>query len=317
MIPIKVGNANANANANAITIDHPIWSASACWSDTPNQLAELYASGLSAIVGKTCTPQSYHGNSGCTFIRTADYCWNRKGLPNRGFDYYCKLGVELIGRGIPYILSLAVKDVGDDERLRDVVQCLKKYDDDIHTNQQGGLEGDGHGGALVELNIGCPNADDRIVGYHASDIRKLASAVYDADLRCIHIGLKCPPYFEKYTLKKVASAMTEVPRLAYVVSSNTIPNAFDVDMELYGGISATVVNKMIAIGNIRILRSLLPDGIHCVGCGGIASVEDIFDYLRAGASFVQLGSHFYNQMTNRLDATGISRIIQEFKNVRQ
>jgi len=58
-----------------------------------------------------------------------------------------------------------------------------------------------------------------------------------------------------------------------------------------GGLSGAPI-KPITLTALRILRSRLPSNIPIIGCGGISSGDDAIEYAKAGASLVQVYTHF-------------------------
>ncbi|THU97757.1 hypothetical protein K435DRAFT_838443 [Dendrothele bispora CBS 962.96] len=75
---------------------------------------------------------------------------------------------------------------------------------------------------------------------------------------------------------------TSVQRPASLVSANRIET---------GGLSGAPI-KPLTLTALTILRSRLPSNIPLIGCGGISSGDDALEYAQAGASMVQVYTHF-------------------------
>ena len=60
-----------------------------------------------------------------------------------------------------------------------------------------------HNKRYVEINVSCPNVDDKIIGYHLKLMENLLNTIRFLDLKNTYIGIKLPPYFEKYKIKKM------------------------------------------------------------------------------------------------------------------
>jgi dihydroorotate dehydrogenase (fumarate) len=286
---------------HGINFKNRIWNASACWSHSVKQVSKLVAAELGAIVGKTCTMEPREGNKGLVYDEWNNerLRWNRMGLPNSGYPHYRDIAIATIQSGTPYILSLYIQN--DTLVLYEILMVLKDY--------QKTLESVDIESVLVELNMSCPNDKDRLPGYHRRDVLKILEFIDEhlSDYPRIRFGLKLPPYFEKYTLYKIADVISQYQSVVvYIVCSNTIPNGFHIIQETFGGISGSRVNRMIAIGNIHLFRQKLKTSI--IGCGGIHTRADIDEYFEAGADAVQLGSGFYNPYTNELRVDDIREL---------
>jgi dihydroorotate dehydrogenase (fumarate) len=296
----------------SIQIRDRIWNASACWSSTQEQIDQLVTSGIGVIVGKTCTMFPRAANNNPVYDEVAyDLRWNRMGLPNNGYEYYRNVAIHTMKKyRIPYILSLYVQN--DTSILEECLYILRDY--------QRVLVEESIPDVLVELNVSCPNDKDRIPGYHCTDMYQILSSLSTSshEFDRIRFGIKLPPYFEKYMMNKMADVLIEyVNIVAYIVCSNTIPNTFHPTHNLYGGLSASPVNRMISTGNIQMFRKAFEThkniDIKIVGCGGIHNADHIREYLRCGADVVQLGSAFYNQFSNELRSSKIRSIISELE----
>jgi dihydroorotate dehydrogenase (fumarate) len=150
--------------------------------------------------------------------------------------------------------------------------------------------------SIVEINMSCPNIEDRIPGYHCKDILDVIQKLKELQLTNLVCGLKLPPFFEIEKIKKVANILQQHKDIIrFIVCSNTIPNGLCLssDVSFTGGISSKV-NKYISLSNIKIFRKYLSD-IYFIGCGGIDNEIDIIDYLNEGATLIQVGSCFYDE----------------------
>jgi dihydroorotate dehydrogenase len=289
----------------SIKFEHPILNASGCWVTTEEQINELKNSNLSGIISKTCSIFSKKGNHEPNYykLENENIHFNSKGLPNLGYSYYKDISDKFDTK--PFIISITY-DTTDN-----MGAILKDYDASITEPK------------LVEINMSCPNVETKIPGYHIGMIEKLIVNLFKLNLKNIEIGIKLPPYFEIDMMNKVVDCLNytwfdRVSLIKYVVLSNSIPNAFPllngspVLSSFYGGLSGKI-NKYIAISNVHIFSQRINKNIKIIGCGGIETDEDIFDYLKCGADFVQLGSCFYEENTNSLNIEKINNTINFFR----
>jgi dihydroorotate dehydrogenase (fumarate) len=201
----------------------------------------------------------------------------------------------------PIILSVAY------ENLDDIIFILCDYETTVKTN------------VLVEINMSCPNVHSRIKGYHKREILKLLEFLSSFDFKFIKFGLKLPPYFENEFIFKLSLILNKYSGiLKFIVVSNSIPNTVVLNEDThtpilsnkYGGMSGKF-NKYISLSNVMTFSKTLNEEIKIIGCGGIKTLEDVTDYLNCGASFVQLASGFYDELTDELDIFKINELISK------
>ena len=137
----------------------------------------------------------------------------------------------------------------------------------------------------------------------------------------LRVWLKLPPeLFLNMHITKYNELLN--PLIDAYIISNTIPGY------IYDNIvepKSNVRNSEIGISgpflkytNTHIINSLKAAGVTdkpLIGCGGIASIEDVMDYERAGAQGVQLGSTFLHHPETAIQiATTIQPHINDSKN---
>jgi dihydroorotate dehydrogenase (fumarate) len=278
---------------DGILFKNPILSSSGCWCNTKEQIEKLYNSDLGGVVLKTCSLYPNDGNDEPNFYynKRDDIKLNCKGLPNKGYEYYRNIVLEYDKK--PLILSVTIKN--EDELLF----MLVDFDFSVKNR------------VMVEINMSCPNIENRIPGLHCKDISNLITFLRNIETKNIVYGIKLPPILEIEKCMKIAKLLNDNKDIIrFIVCSNTIPNGYTRDIKLsneYGGISGRI-NKYIALSNVRTFNKLLKD-IHIIGCGGIYDTDDIVDYINEGASLVQIGSSVYNDKMDELDIEIINEII--------
>lgn len=263
---------------------NPILNASGCWCLTYDQIKNIEKTNNGGIVSKTCTLNGKQVAKQPNYIDLGDVKLNCMGLPNLGYYYYKNIQRYITKK--PFIMSI------NGDKLDDLLFMLGDYDKYI-----GKKYNIKH---LVEINVGCPNLNDDIVGYHSNSIDKILYNIKNLDLKHIYIGLKLPPYFEKSKIKKLAKIFKYYQSfLKFIVCSNSIPNGLYLKdakpylSETYGGVSGKL-NKYIALSNVHQFYKLLDRKIKIIGCGGITSIHDVQDYFSCGAEMVQIGSELLN-----------------------
>lgn len=271
---------------------HPIMNASGCWSADLSQIDALVRSNLAAVVLKTCTLYPREGNPEPNFTKRGGVKFNCKGVPNNGYDYYRAI---IAHYKKPIILSVLV------DNFEELEVILRDYND---------FSGEKR---VVELNVSCPNGNQRIIGYHLKDLLKLLTLLKDLRLKNLVYSLKLPPILEGEKIINIAWMLLEYRELVkFIVCCNSIPNGYTPELSKeYAGMSGTPVNKHLALANVHKFSKILNGAVKIIGCGGIATAEEVLEFLEAGASYVQVASTFYDSERDALDCVRINGIIKE------
>lgn len=272
------------AKLSNLQLQNCILNASGALCMSLEELKQLDTSQSGAIITKSCTIKEKLGNPRPRYYHDKNISLNSMGLPNLSHDVYVDLANKM-SFGKPYILSVA----GDiPENINHILKEAIN-NDNIHG---------------IELNISCPNIcdADQILGYHFDDMDKFLSQIAENINGLVSVqkpvGIKLPPYWEPYQFKEIAKIIVKY-NFNFVTTVNSVPNCLIIDTETempvikpkggIGGLGGKYI-KPVVLSNIRQLRNQLPENIQIIGCGGIATGEDIFHHLLAGASLVQVGT---------------------------
>ncbi len=251
---------------------------------------------LKSITLGSYTLEPRDGNPGNAFW-TDEHSYpaslNALGLPNQG-----------IVRAGTYFYEMArrVRESGKHFRISIAGFSPREYR--VLVQQSLGI-----GPCEIELNLGCPNVWDggsqkRIASFVPELIRETLEQVYDVNSHtdAPSIAVKLSVYSDPFLLERVAEVLTEMSHVVQtVVSCNTFPNGTGYGgdgkplieaAEGYGGLAGNPL-KHIALGQVRMLRRLLPHTIEIIGVGGIMRGKDVLDMERAGAASVQIGTAFF------------------------
>lgn len=278
--------------------------ASGCWCSDEMQIQELFNSNLGAIVTKTCTLLPKDGNPEPTYHRLDNIHLNSKGLPNKGYYYYKDLYTKFAAIK-PFILSVAWE-----HNTNNTITILKDYDSFVNKYE------------LIELNLSCPNLNHSIPSYNYESLDNILKTISNLKLENLYFSLKLSPYLDHSLCDKIIETINinnPNKQIKFIVLSNSIPNCFMVENDkpvlsnIYGGLSGKL-NKFISLSNVKYFKDKLSKEIQIIGCGGIENIEDVEDYLKNGANYVQLASCFYNEKTNNLDIDKINKFINNYYN---
>ena len=270
----------------------PVFVASGCWASSFTQAYRiLSATDVSGVFLKTATLNPRKGNGLPNYVREDDATFNRMGLPNGGIDHIADI-VRQIRYG-EYASFVRHKTVGvsvayeDPNSFSEILERISAHTDVIDT---------------VEVNMSCPNLGvtgiKGVVGYDTFNIQ-LACIAIDGFCEREHrvrVGMKLPPYFDTITANKVGDIIGQSNRVEFITTCNSIPNLIqDVQQPLVMGGSGSSINKAVGLSNVFQMRRILPSRIGIYGCGGIRNAMDVYEYISAGADYVQIASGFLSE----------------------
>jgi dihydroorotate dehydrogenase (NAD+) catalytic subunit len=228
-----------------------------------------------AAVAKSVSPVPWEGNPAPRLGSSGTGMLNAIGIQNPGIVAWAEeVGPRLAKAGVP-VWGSAVGGTPAD--FAHVAEGL----------EQAGV-------AAVEVNLSCPN----IEGGTMFALNAAASAAVVAAVRgavTVPVSAKLSPNAED--IVGVAGAVAEAGA-DWLVLTNTAWG-FGIDISTrrptltrgVGGYSGPPL-KALAMRCVWEVHQAMPD-VSIVGCGGVATAEDVVEYLLAGASAVAIGTaHF-------------------------
>ncbi len=232
---------------------------------------------LGGILPKTITKEPRAGNAPWRTVETASGMLNSIGLDNDGIDAF-------IAHHLPYLAGLPTAIV--------VSIAGRTHEEFVEMAAQ---LSDHDGVDAVELNISCPNVSGGVdFGTDGPMCRRL---VADCRAACRH------PLLAKLTpnvtsIAQMATAAAEGGADAISLINTCLGMAVDwrgrrpLLGNVLGGLSGPAI-KPIALR--AVYQAAQATEVPIVGIGGIAEIDDVMEFLVAGASAVQLGTvNFYN-----------------------
>ncbi len=244
-------------------------------AEVPGAMARF---GFGFVECGTVTPRPQAGNPRPRLFRLGGdrAVINRMGFNNRGMDQAARnLGTR--NRGIVGINIGANKDSAD--RITDYAQAFDML------------------GALadyVTVNVSSPNTPGLRGLQNRDELARLLGALTEArGKKSLHLPilLKIAPDLDGRALDEIAAVVRKSGIEGLVVSNTTIarPPLSSRHAAESGGLSG----KPLFLPSTQVLAAMhqrLDGAVTLVGVGGIASGEETYDKIRAGASLVQLYS---------------------------
>jgi dihydroorotate dehydrogenase (NAD+) catalytic subunit len=242
---------------------------------------------LGGIVPKTVTRQARIGNPPPRTVETPCGLLNAIGLDNDGIDHFLR-------HHLPYLRTLPTAVIANiagknEQEFLDMAALLAEEEEL----------------AALELNLSCPNVAGGI-----------DFATDPATTRRVVEGVRrvCPlPVLAKLTpnvtdIVPVAQAAADGGADAVVLANTFVGMAVDwrrrraVLGNRTGGLSGPAIKPLVLRLVWQVARRV---AVPIVGVGGIATIDDVMEYLVAGASAVQMGT------ANFYDPTASTRAVEQ------
>ncbi len=257
-----------------LRLDNPVLTASGCFASGA-EIDRFYDVGrLGAVICKSVTLEPRAGLPAPRMAETPAGMLNAIGLQNPGVDRWIARDLSwLQQRHIPVIVSIAGKSV---DEYRQVARRLR-----------------GRPGIVaVEVNISCPNVEDRNVVFACR--AEPSAAVIEAVRREVEV-----PVFAKLTpdvtdITEIADAVMSAGATGVSLINTLLGMAIDTETRrpklanIVGGLSGPAI-RPVAVRCVWQVRQALPDA-PIIGMGGIRTVVDAVELLLAGADAVAVGT---------------------------
>jgi dihydroorotate dehydrogenase (NAD+) catalytic subunit len=232
---------------------------------------------LGGILPKTITQEPRPGNAPWRTVETAAGMLNSIGLDNDGIEAFVAHHLPyLAGLGVPIIVSIAGRTHEEFVRITGRLDALA-------------------GIAAIELNISCPNVSGGV------------DFGTDAAL-CERVVAGCRTATGTPIIAKLTPNVTSIPAIARAAAAggadaiSLINTCLGMAVDwrrrrpmlgnVMGGLSGPAI-KPIALRAVYQAARAVETPI--IGIGGIATIDDVMEFMVAGATAVQLGTvNFYN-----------------------
>ncbi len=276
-----------------LKLKNPVLVASGTFGYAKEMAGVISLPELGGILPKTITQSPRPGNAPWRTVETSSGLLNAIGLDNDGIDYFlANHWPYLKSTGGTIIVSIAGKSLDDFVLL---AQRLREAD---------GLE-------AVELNVSCPNVSggvdfgtDPMLCYEV--VRRVRN-----ELDCAIITKLTPNVTRIVDIAKAAKdAGTDAVTCVNTVLGMAIDWRRRKPMlaNVVGGLSGPAI-KPIALRCVYQVASQV--GIPVIGVGGIANLDDMMEFLVAGASAVQIGTaNYYDPMVSLRLVRGLPEALQ-------
>ncbi len=266
-----------NVSLNRLQLANPILVASGTFGYAREMQAFVPFEKLGGVIPKTITPQPRIGNPPPRTVETSSGMLNSIGLDNDGLEAFIDKHLHyLLGLGTAVIANIAGRNV---EEFVDMAARLGEF-----SNLAG-----------LELNISCPNVSGGVdYGTDPALAKDVVSAVRGA---CsLPVIAKLTPNVTNIIpiAQAVADAGADAVSLINTVQGMAVDwrRRKPILGNTFGGLSGPAI-KPIALRIVcQVARAV---DVPLIAVGGIATLDDVMEFLVTGASAVQIGTaNFYN-----------------------
>ncbi len=266
---------NLTTTLNRLTLKNPIMVASGTFGYAREMEGIVDVSRLGAVLPKTITAEARIGNAPWRTVETSAGLLNAIGLDNDGVDAFLE-------SHLPYLVTLGTSVI--------ISVAGRSQDDFVALAERVGRQA---GVAAIELNLSCPNVSGGIdFGTNAESCRRV---VESARAVCeVPILAKLTPNVTR--IADIAQGAADGGADAVCLINTVLGMAIDWRKRKpmlgngMGGLSGPAI-KPIALRCVHQVASAVK--IPIIGIGGIATIDDVMQFLVAGASAVQIGTANY------------------------
>ncbi len=269
--------ADLKVQLGRLPLANPVMVASGTFGYAREMESLVDLSRLGAMIPKTITAEPRMGNAPYRTIETASGMLNSIGLDNDGIDAFIAHHLPYLSRlGTPAVVSIAGRTV--DQFVEMAVQL-----------------GSAAGVAALELNVSCPNVSGGVD--FGTDPHACENVVAQVRSACdLPILAKLTPNVTR--IADIARAAEAGGADAVSLINTCLGMAVDWRRRrpllgnVLGGLSGPAI-KPIALRAVFQVASAVK--VPVVGIGGIATIDDVMEFLVAGATAIQIGTaNFYD-----------------------
>jgi dihydroorotate dehydrogenase (NAD+) catalytic subunit len=260
-----------------LTLANPVLVASGTFGYAREMAGVVDFAKLGGIIPKTVTRQPRAGNAPPRTVETPCGLLNAIGLDNDGIEHF-------VAHHLPYLRTLPTAIIAN---------IAGKTEDEFV--EMAALLGREHGLSGIELNLSCPNVSGGID--FATDPAVTFRVVRRVREACpLAVLAKLTPNVTD--LPPIAAAAAEAGADAVTLVNTFVGMAVDwrrrrpVLANTTGGLSGPAIKPLALRAVWQVARRVR---VPVIGVGGIATLDDVMEFLVAGASAVQLGTvNFYD-----------------------
>ncbi len=257
-----------------LILKNPIMTASGTYGYNDEYDEFIDVSNLGAIVTKAISLNPRQGNKNIRITETKAGMINSIGLENVGIEKFLEEKLPVLkSKNIEFIMNIAGSSLDEYVKLAKICAENKIK--------------------AIELNVSCPNVKSGCIefGVDENSLYELVNSTRQE--------------YQGYIIVKLTPNVTAIEKLALsaqkagadaISAINTLKGTQIKISCINGGIKKSIISggysgvgvKPVAVGAVmRISKTV---GIPVIGIGGIETLEDVLEFMAAGADAVQIGT---------------------------
>ena len=274
--PSAASTADTKVVAGRLELQNPVLVASGTFGAGREGSAFVDISKLGGVIVKSMTLQPWKGKPTPRMCETPSGMLNAIGIQNKGVDHFLQEDLPwLLKKKATVIASIAGNTVDEFVRVADKIRM------------------GGRGVAAVEINISCPNLEDRnnMFAHSPKATAEVVGNVKEA-LKRTMVFPKLSPNVT--SLSEIAEAALNAGADGLSLINTVFGMQIDTRTRLpklagtYGGLSGPAVHP-IAVRAVNEVHRAFPD-VPLIGQGGVATADDALQLILAGATAVAVGT---------------------------
>lgn len=292
---------NLEIQLGSLTLKNPVLVASGTFGYGLESKDFTDVNNIGGIVTKSLSLKPRKGNPPPRICETASGMLNAIGLANIGVERFIKEKLpELKKLNTKLIVNIAASSIDE------YVECVR-----LMTNEK--ID-------AFEINVSCPNVREGGLefGRNVKSVAQITSKVVSVSSKPIIIKLTPNVTF----ISEYAKAAEEEGATAVSAINTFVGMAINIQTKRpklshnTGGLSGPAI-KPLAIAKVFEIKKNV--NIPIIGIGGITNHEDVIEFMLAGASAVQVGTHNFvipniaEKIVSDLNQYCISQEIKEIK----
>ena len=285
VVPARPGAAarpavDMSTSLGSLELPDPVLTASGCAAAGRELDPFLDLTAIGAVVTKSIMVRPRSGRATPRMAETPSGMLNSIGLQGPGIDAFIDNDLAwLRDRGARAVVSIAGGSVEEYQRL---AQRLRNVD----------------GVSAIEVNISCPNVDDRgqVFACHAEPASAVVSAVRRATDPRIPVLAKLSP--DVTDIVAIAQAVVDAGADGLSMINTLLGMVIDTDTMrpalagVTGGLSGPAI-RPVAVRCVWQVHAAMPE-VPILGMGGIKTGLDALQFILAGASAVSVGTAVFH-----------------------
>src|SRR3954447_9298366 len=289
---VAVPDVDMSVDLAGFSAPDPVFTASGCAAAGRELAAFNDLPSLGGVVTKSIQLAPRSGRPTPRMAETPSGMLNSIGLQGPGIDAFLQRDLSwLAAQGARAVVSIAGSSIDDYAKLAGRLR--------------------GHEVGLLEVNISCPNVEDRgqVFACDPGAARAVIEAVRRSAPSHVPVFAKLSP--DVTDLVAIAKACVDAGADGLSLINTTLGIVIDVETMrpplagVTGGLSGPAI-RPLAVRCVWQVHAALPD-VPLMGIGGIRSGLDALEFLLAGASAVQVGTVIFH------DPSAPARISRELR----